>query len=338
VCIDSNGGNLARCGAAKRIAHRYALAAASFLISVLGAGCKGSSPSHTISAIPPLASQEIYLTERVGLEEAAAPVDIHVDWNGPSDPDPQRQVDLMSAATAGNRYGIVLNPSGTNALDSAIRRALARNIPVVVTPDSVNLPPQPHLSFLLEDHDAGASLVASRLNEIYGGRGDVAILGVEPYSNSSISRLDAIGRALRKDCPNIRVVGRVIAPYSTGDVQIAAERALLEHPSLTAFIALNNRAGWGAAAAVKAARKSGTRVIVFDQSLPLLLRLRRGEVDSIVVPEMRTIGNIAIHNIEADRHQQPYNHSIVFKPMFVTLENINLPSTQQILALNPDLK
>jgi ABC-type sugar transport system substrate-binding protein len=338
MCISASGANLARCCTAKRIAHHYVRLATSVLMTALAVGCDRSSSSHTVSAIPPLASQEIYLSERVGLEEAAAPSEIHVDWNGPSDPDPQRQVDLMSTATASNRYGIVLNPLGSNTLDSAIRTALARKIPVVIARDSVNLPPQPHLSFLLEDHDAGASLVTSRLNKIAGGQGNIVVLGLEPYSINSISRFDAVERALRRDCAAIRVVDRVIAPYSTGDVQIAAERALLQHPSLTAFIALNNRAGWGAAAAVKAARKPGVRIIVFDQSLPLLLRLRRGEVDSIVVQDMRTIGNTAIHNIEADRHQQPYNHSVLFKPMLVTLENIDLQSTQRILTLNWDLK
>jgi ribose transport system substrate-binding protein len=300
-------------------------------------GCTRSHADKTVTAIPQLASQEIFLSERTGLEETAARLGVDIDWNGPSDSDPQRQVDLLAAATDSNRYGIVINPIGTNASTSPIQRALSKGIPVVVARDSVNLSPQAHLSFLLEDYAAGASLVTNRVNQVTGGKGEVIILGLDPYSTSSRSRFDAVEHALQRDCPQITVADRVISPYSSGFVQIAAEQALQRHPRLVAFIALNNRAGLGAAMATKDKGTSPRiRVIVFDQSLPLLLRLRRGEVDSVVVQNMRAIGRTAMRNIDADRSGQSYEHTVTFKPQLVTLNSIDLESTQEALTVNSE--
>lgn len=299
------------------------------------AGCRRADEPHTICAIPRLASQELYLTERAGMEEAAASKNIRVDWQGPSDSDPQRQIDIIAAATAARRYGIAINPVGSNTTDSAIVAALAQGIPVAVLGDPIRLQPQPHLSFLLEDYAADAELISHRLNQLFASGGEVAILGVDPYSASSLSRLDAIEKALRAECPRIRVVDRVVAPYSSGLVQVAAEKELDQYPHLMAFIALNNRAGLGAAAAIATkAPIHPVRVLAFDQELPLLLRLRRGQIDSIVAQNMLLMGKLAVANIDADRHERPYEHLRRLEPMLITAANVDDDEIQNALLLN----
>ncbi|MES2391105.1 MAG: sugar ABC transporter substrate-binding protein [Acidobacteriota bacterium] len=308
-----------------------------FLAGILSglSGCDRGTDSRTICAIPQLASQELYLTERAGMEETAAGRHLYVDWDGPSDSDPQRQIDIVAAATAENRYGIAINPVGSNTTDSAILAALAKGMPVAVLRDPIDLKSQPHLSFLLENYAADAKLIAQRLTQVFGTHGEVAILGVDPYSASGLARLDATEKVLREESPGIRVVDRVIAPYSSGLAQIGAEKALDQHPHLGAFIALNNRAGLGAAAAIATkAPAHPVRVLVFDQSLPLLLRLRRGQIDSIVAQNMRLIGRLAVENIDADRQGKPYEHFRQLEPMLVTGDNIDDEKTQEALLLN----
>ena len=298
-------------------------------------GCQRTKGPQAICAIPQLASQELYLTERAGMEEAAATGNIRVDWQGPSDSDPQRQIDIIDSATVARRYGIAINPVGSNTTDSAIMAALAGGIPVTVLRDPIGLQPQPHLSFLLEDYAAGAELICQRLKQLFASGGEVAILGVDPYSASSLARLNATETALRADCPRIHVVDRAVAPYSSGLVQIAAEKELDQYPHLLAFIALNNRAGLGATVAIATkAPAHQVRVLAFDQSLPLLLRLRRGQVDSIVVQNMRLMGRLAVANIEADHLGHPYEHLRRLEPMLVTAANIDDQKTQEALLLN----
>lgn len=269
------------------------------------------------------------------MEEAAANKNIRVDWQGPSDSDPQRQIDIIAAATAAQRYGIAINPVGSNTTDSAIVAALAQGIPVAVLGDPIRLQPQPHLSFLLEDYAADAELISHRLNQLFASGGEVAIFGADPYSASSLSRLDAIEKALRAECPHIRVVDRVVAPYSSGLVQVAAEKELDQYPHLMAFIALNNRAGLGAVAAIATKVPiHPVRVLAFDQELPLLLRLRRGQIDSIVAQNMLLMGKLAVANIDADRHGRTYEHLRSLEPMLITAANVDDDEIQNALLLN----
>lgn len=319
-----------------RLARRHLAAfCAAGLVLLTLAGCRRSKGPQTICAIPQLATQEVYLTERAGMEEAAAGSDLQIDWQGPSDSDPQRQISMIGAATEARSYGIAINPVGSNTTDSAILAALSRGIPVVVLRDPIKLPPQPHLSFLLEDYAAGAELIARRLRHLFASGGEVAILGVDPYSASSLARLDAIESVLHTECPRIRVVDRVVAPYSSGLVQVAAKKELEQYPRLVAFIALNNRAGLGAAMAVtNKAPAHPVRVLAYDQAQPMLLRLRRGQVDSIVVQNMRLMGRLAVANIEADRRKSPYAQLRRLPPMLVTADNIDSDAVQDALLLN----
>lgn len=269
------------------------------------------------------------------MEQEAARYGVTVDWRGPSDPDPQQQIDLLTKATSENRYGIAINPVGINSTNGAVSGALSKGIPVVVLRDSLSLKQRSHLSFLLEDEEAGAKLIAHRLLELFPRGGDVVILGIDPSSPSSLSRLDAVDAALRADCPKMHVVDRVIAPFNSGRVQVEAEKALDLHSSLVAFIALSAQAGGGAVAAVgsRPSRKD-VKTIAFEQSLPLLLRLRLGVVDSVVTQDMRRMGQLAVDNIVNDRRGRPYPAIQYIAPILVTRENINSDRVQNALQLN----
>lgn len=312
----------------------------SFLVIVIVLGCSSENHDQTISAIPQSpqsVSQEIFLTERTGMDDAAQPRGLNIDWNGPGAADTQRQIDLITEATRRRRYGIVITPTGGAAIDTALQEALSKGIPVVISRDQTSLREQPHLSFLLEDYDVGARLAAERLKQLAIHHGTIIILGADNYSENSVRRLDALESALRHDCPNLQVGSPVVAPFGSGYVQIAAERAIQKYPDIVAFIALNARAGLGAEAAIEKHRaKSPIRVISFDPSLPLLLRLRRGTIDSLIAQDMRSMGRSAVENIVADRKGEPYARTVKFRPILITQENIDSSSIQDWLQFNPE--
>lgn len=312
----------------------------SFLMIVFVLGCSSENHDRTISAIPQSpqsVSQEIFLTERTGMDDAAQPQGLTIDWNGPGAEDTQRQIDLIAEATRRRRYGIVITPTGGAAIDTALQEALSKRIPVVISRDQTSLREQPHLSFLLEDYDAGAQLVMERLKQLDLHHGTIIILGVDNYSENSVRRLDALESALHQDCPNLQVGRPVVAPFGSGYVQIAAERAFQKYPDIVAFVALNARAGLGAEAAIeKRGAKNPVRVISFDPSLPLLLRLRRGTIDSFIAQDMRGMGKRAVENIIADREGKAYSKTIRFRPLLITRENIDSSSVQDWLQFNPE--
>ena len=304
-------------------------------LSLLG-GCKRQRDARVISAIPLSVSQEIFLTQRTGMEDVASASHLQIDWNGPGAGEQQRQIDLISEAVRSRRYGITVTPSGGTAIDTVLQDALHRQIPVVMLRDSTTLRDQPHLSFVLEDYQDDAELVVKRLQSRWHCKGTVLIVGVDNYSDNSVRRLDALEGTFRRECPLLQVAEPVVAPYGSGVVQLAAKQALSKYPDLIAFIGLNPRASLGAEVVAESSPQSHVDVIAFDQSLPLLLRLRRGFVTAIVAQNMRAMGSDAVENILADRDGQPYQHRITLPPKLITAENVDTPEVQNWLQFNPE--
>lgn len=304
-----------------------------FIVSLV-AGCNSSHPRNQIFAITSDLEQSS-LSERVGVEEAAHDANIDVYWNGPRNLDVQRQIDLIATAVHAGSYGIAITPASLFADKTAIRDALLSRIPVVVLLDSVYIAPAPHLYFVLEDTQASARLVSERLNQLMNGSGEVAVLGLNPLYPGSVKRFEDLEEAIQLDCPGIRVDDRVVEPFGYGYQELGAEQVLREHPHLKAIVALNVRSGMAAAAAVRNLHVAGkVRIIVYDQSLELFILLRRGDIDSIVVQDMRGIGAKAVSDIVADRNGHDAPKVSYLKPMLITRTNIDNEAVQQFLLMN----
>jgi ribose transport system substrate-binding protein len=304
-----------------------------FMVLLIG-GCDSHSPRKRIFAITSDLEQSS-LSERVGIEEAAYNANIDVYWNGPRNLDVQRQIDLIARAVRAGSYGIAITPASLFADKTAIGDALLAHIPVVILLDSVHIAPAPHLYFVMGDTQASATLVSQRLNHVLNGSGEVAILGLNPLYPGSVNRFEDIEAAIQRDCNKIRVDDNVIEPFGYGYQELGAERMLRAHPHLKLIVALNVRSGMAAVAAIRALNLSNrVKVIVFDQSLELFVLLRRGEIDSILVQDMRGIGAKAVSDIVADRNGHDAPQVSYLKPMLITRDNIDSEAVQQFLLMN----
>jgi ribose transport system substrate-binding protein len=296
------------------------------------AGC-GVHPSRQRIAAIPRNNERGSLSERAGLEEVAYKSNVDVYWNGPSSWDLPRQIDLIESAVRARSYGIAINPGSLFADNTAIHEALEAGIPVVIMQDPIRTAPAPHLYFALEDAKAGADLVAQRLNRVLQGSGEVALLGLDPLHPGSRERIQALESVLPRQCPHLRLDDPVAGPFGSGYLEMEAHRILDENPHLNAIVALNEASGIAAAAVLRSRHLADkVRLIVFDQSLDLFILLRRGEIDSIVVQDMRDIGEQAATDILADRKGLHLAQITYLKPLLLTRENIDDDTVQRFLG------
>lgn len=275
------------------------------------------------------------LNERVGLEQAAARENLEVYWNGPSNWDVKRQIDLLESAIHSGSFGIAVDPASIFAINTTIRNALSVRIPVVVLLDSVHIAPSPHLYFVLEDTKASATLVSRRLNSLVKGPGEVALRGGDPLLPGAMERYQELETTLRRDCPNLRIDDHEVGPSGSGNLEIGAEQILGGHPHLDAIVALDLLSGLAAYSAVRRDHiQKKIHLIVYDQSDELFILLRRGEIDSLIVQDMRGIGQKAVSDIVADRRGLPAPATAYVEPLLVTQNNIDDQSIQESLQLN----
>lgn len=295
------------------------------------AGC-GAHPARERIAAIPSHNERGSLSERAGLEEEAQRAHVSVYWNGPSNWDVARQIDLIESAVGAQSYGIAINPVSLFADDTAIHEALEARIPVVVMQDPIRTAPSPHLYFVLEDPQASAELVAERLNLVMKGSGEVALLGLDPLHPGSSERFAALQSVLPRQCPHVRIDKVAAGPFGPGYLEMEAERILDNNSHLNAIVALNAESGRAAAAVLRNRRLTDkVRLIAFDQNLDLFILLRRGEIDSIVIQNTRAIGEQAAADIVADRSGRRTPQTTYLKPLLLTRENIDEESVQQFL-------
>ena len=292
-------------------------------------------PNSTIAVIPRDTAEEIWVSEHGGASDAAYRQNLDIDWNGPTrDDDVEQQISLSEAAVRSGDYGLILSPNNSFALDTVIQRALAEKIPVVIVGSPIPIAPQRGLSFVLNDSEEMGALAAKRAAEILHGKGQVMVLGIDSLSPGSVERSDAFERALQQEAPGISVVEKVSGSMSFGQAELASEQAIAAHPDLSAIFAVGINETRGAAAAVRSMQSAERiKIIGCDQTLDLLFLLRRGVIDSLVVEDTRTMGNLAVNQIVAERHGQTVPSQRLVQPVLVTRANVNEDRVQQILSL-----
>jgi ABC-type sugar transport system substrate-binding protein len=325
----------ASAGALHPVARALAFAGCLFVAQGLTACSRGLLHNRVV-VIPRLSADAQWLSLHVGIAEAAERAHLATYWNGPSmEADTQSQIELVERAVDDGAYGIVIRPNAFFTMNRVIQKALDRKIPVVIFSEQAGMPPAHHLSFILNDMNETGSLIANRLNEILHGRGDIVIAGLQPQTPGSIDRSDAIESSLRRLAPHIHIAEKTVGAYSVGYSEQTLEDVIRKHPRLHAIVALNAQEGFGAVAAVRSMQaEARIRVIVCDQGLDLLSYLRHGSLDSLLVENMRGIGNRAVENIVSDRIGDSYPSPIVLNPSLVTRENIDTEPVQQLLLMH----
>ena len=269
------------------------------------------------------------------MDEAVHGTALHIRFNGPSRGDAQRQIDLISEAIEHQAYGIALTPPRLYAVNGVVRQALARAIPVVVLMHPLLLPPQRHLSLVVEDTEAGAALAAIRTRSVAAPGSHILIAGLDQLNAGAQERLSAVEAALSELSPQTPITMRIT--HSAGEPAFvsALQEDLARDRRIDTVIALDSRAGLLAATLV---HEGGVgrrlELISFDQSEEVLAALREGVVDAVIAQDMRTMGHLAVRNILEDHKGESVAAITRVPPLLITRENVDSAAVQRVLLMN----
>ena len=304
------------------------LAFVSLLLALWCAGCKRSLP--TVAVIPRTCGTALWEPEHAGAATVARSVGLNLYWNAPMrDDDTQTQISLIEKSVDREMAGIIVSPIQSLPLRTPIRRVLARGIPVVVVDTELGIPAGPKLGYVLNDEHAGGQIAARRVDLILGGRGDIAIVGMEPELHSNIVRERSFESTLNREFPGIHIVTRRLGLPSMPQEQHNAEELLAGTQSLDAIVALTlaaTRGTYYALAEFGKARK--IKLVGFDQDL--IPPLRDGGIDSVVVQNTFEIGRIAMELMNREIHGTSGAAEFSVQPVLMTGENVDSPEMRQV--------
>lgn len=307
------------------------VAALMLLSPVLLGGCRNKVPA--VAVIPRTTATLLWEPMHEGVADAARAAGIQVYWNAPTDEgDSEKQVNLLAASLQRSYRGIILAPDETLATRSIVLQAINSGVPMVVVDDELGPPAGPLLSYVANDESAGARMAAERVAKVLNRRGSIAIIGISPRLESGLSREENFESELRTRAPEIRIAVRRFGDIVVTHQQQIAQDILGRSEPVDAIVALTSAATRGAYyAKIASEPHSAVAIVGFDQDL--LMPVQLGEVDSIVVQDTRTIGKVAMENLEAQMRGGRVAARTNVAPMLVTRENINSAAAKRLWSV-----
>ncbi|POZ90897.1 ribose ABC transporter substrate-binding protein RbsB [Petrotoga sp. SL27] len=187
---------------------------------------------------------------------------------------------------------ILVNPTDSDAIVSAIEEANDAKIPVITVDRSAN--GGKVLLHIASDNVAGGRMAGSFIAEQLGGKGKVIELVGVPGTSSARERGQGFNEEISKH-PDIKVVARQTANYNRAEGLTVMENLLQAYPDVNAVFAHNDEMALGALEAIKAAGKLQDIIVVgFDATPDALASVEKGELSATIAQQPYTMGEMAV--------------------------------------------
>ena len=301
-----------------------------------GGGSGGAVAGKKIDVIIKASDSSFWQSMLAGAQKAAADYGVKVGLFGPtSETDVNEQVQLVENSVSRGVDSIVLAPNSSDALNSAIKRARAAGIKVVLADTAVTTPAE---GFIGTDNVKAGEQAGGRMCQLAKQAGKTSGQVMIESSVAGIQTLkdrDAgFRRGLAAACPQITVAS---PRFNNNDINTAASQVndvVTANPNLIGIFADNNTSGTGAARAIKD-NKAANRlpVVAFDTDPQENAALKDGSIDALVVQNPYFFGyqGVVEAGMAAVKTLPPLN----LDPGAVVADKTNMESQLVKPLLNP---
>jgi ribose transport system substrate-binding protein len=283
-------------------------AAVAIAVLLLAAGCNRSGSTATGGGAPRVAfvmktlNHPFFLDMQRGAQDAAAAAGVDlVVQAAEREIDVEKQVQIIENLLQTGIRALIVTPSGSREIATAIAKANRANVPVVVVDTRVdpkaaadnNLKLE---SFIGSDNFEGGKIAGEYLAKITGGKAQVAVLEGIPGHETGDSRLRGFREALAAH-PGMKIVASQPANWERDQGFTVFQNMLQAHPDTDALFAASDLMALGALEAIAAAGKSGRiRVVGFDALEDARKAIDAGRMEASVAQSPRDMGRIAVES------------------------------------------
>jgi len=263
-----------------------------------------------------------------GFEDAAAELDVSVEYRGATQYDVHEQITVLEQVIARKPAGIAISAIDPYRLNTTINKAVEAGIPVVLF-DS-DAPKSKALSFIGTNNYAAGEISAHKMAELINDKGKVAVITLPNQLNHQ-ERTDGFVETIRSEYPEMEVVaikdGKGDELYSE---QVTAE-LLKTNPDIKGIFATEANGGVGISEAVQANENSNEiKVISFDTDKPTLDKIQEGSISATVSQGTWNMGYWSLqflfqqnHETSKGKHGQQLPEYVDTGVSIVTKENLH---------------
>ena len=252
----------------------------------------------TIAMMPKSKGNAYFIACQQGAEEAAKELGDKLLWDGPTDPDPAKQNEIVETWITRGVDAIAVSVENRQGLSTVLRKARQAGIKVITwdadaDPDArdffVNQATPQGIGYALMDNAA----------RVLGGKGDFAIITASLTAANQNEWMKYIEERRVAKYPDIHMV--TLRPCD--DLQTKAfdeaNTILNAHPDVKLIMAISSPAVPGAAEAVKQAGRTDVKVIGLGLPNENKKYIHEGVTDSIVLWNTVDLGYLAVYAADA---------------------------------------
>lgn len=266
-------------------------------------GCERHSLKEVFYLVTTNAALPYWQTAAAGFNHAAAQYRVTAKVVGPSNYDPQAELQELQKAVAAKPAGILISVADVSVLQPEVDAAVQAGIPVI-TIDS-DAAGSRRLFFIGTNNLEAGRMGGRRLIEKLGGKGNVVFFTLAGQSNID-ERLKGFKDMLATR-PEIKIVD-VIDTKSDASVAYdkAQELVALTGPKkIDAFVCLESSGGKPVSDAIKRANATDRTLIAWDANSDTLDSIKAGTIDSTIVQKPYTMGYYGLKALDEIFHAPP---------------------------------
>jgi rhamnose transport system permease protein len=214
----------------------------------------------TVAMMPKSKGNAYFIACRKGAEEAARELGVRLLWDGPTDPDPAKQNEVVEAWITRGVDVIAVAVENRDGIASVLKKARARGIKVITY--DADAPPDARDFFVNQaTPESIGNTLMDHAGRILGGKGKFAIITASLTASNMIAWQKAIEARRQEKFPDITLA--TLRPCD--DLQKKAfdeaTTILNAYPDVTLIMAICSPAVPGAAEAVKQSGRKDVKVI-----------------------------------------------------------------------------
>ena len=260
-----------------------------------GNNAAGDSANKSITFALSTQANSFMVKMREGAQKKADELGLTINFQDASD-DSATQANQLANAAATGAGAVIVNPTDSDAMASAVKQLTDAKIPVVAVDRAVNNAEVS--SYIASDNVGGGKQAAKALSEAIHGEGEILVLQGKTGSSASRERGKGFDEGL-KDNPNIKVVAKQTAEFERAKGLDVTTNLLQAHPNVKAIFAENDEMALGAVEALGNKAGKEVKVIGFDGAEDALKAIKDGRMHASIAQQPVKMAEQAV--IEASK-------------------------------------
>ncbi len=247
----------------------------------------------TIAMMPKSKSNAYFIACRKGAEEAAKELNVDLIWDGPTDPDPAKQNEIVDTWITRGVDVIAVAVENREGISSVLRKARQRGIKVITWDADAETDARDFFVNQATPQGIGDALM-DEAGKVLGGKGEFAIISGSLTAANMIEWQKCIEKRRQEKFPDIKMA--VLRPCD--DLQKKAfeeaQTIMNARPAVRLFMAICTPAVPGSAEAVKQAGRHDVKVI--GLGLPNVNKpyVHEGITEAVILWNTMDLGYLAV--------------------------------------------